>query len=190
MPLDLPIHDQPLPYVERLLERRVEDIDLVVIHCTELPDLAQAREYGERVLYSDSGTGASGHYYIERDGRILRYVPPERVANHTRGHNARSIGIELVNRGRYPDWLRSDNQVMTEPYPEAQIAALLALLRTLRTELPNLRLIGGHEDLDLALVPASDRPEVMVPRKRDPGGMFPWDRVLGAVALERFRAGP
>jgi N-acetylmuramoyl-L-alanine amidase len=190
MPLDLPIHDQPLPYVERLLERRVEDIDLVVIHCTELPDLAQAREYGERVLYADSGTGASGHYYIERDGRILRYVPPERVANHTRGHNARSVGIELVNRGRYPDWLRSDNQVMSEPYPEAQIAALLVLLRALRAELPNLRLIGGHEDLDLALVPASDRPEVMVPRKRDPGVMFPWDRVLGAVALERFRGAP
>lgn len=190
MPLDLPIHDQPLPYVERLLERRLEDIDLVVIHCTELPDLAMAREYGERVLYVDTGTGASGHYYIERDGRILRYVPPARVANHTRGFNPRSIGIELVNRGRYPDWYRHDNQVMTEPYPEVQIEALVKLLAQLRVELPNLRLIAGHEDLDLAMVPASDDPNVLVPRKRDPGPEFPWAVVLESGALERFRAEP
>ena len=118
--MDLPVHDLPLPYVERLLERRLEDIDLVVIHCTELPDLAMAREYGERVLYADTGTGASGHWYIERDGRIHRWVPSTRVANHTRGFNPRSVGIELVNSGRYPDWFRHDNQVMTEPYPEVR----------------------------------------------------------------------
>jgi N-acetylmuramoyl-L-alanine amidase len=187
--MDLPVHDLPLPYVERLQERRVEDIDLVVIHCTELPDLAMAREYGERVLYADSGTGASGHWYIERDGRIHRWVPPSRVANHTRGFNPRSVGIELVNTGRYPDWFRHDRQVMTEPYPEAQVAALLSLLAALKAELPNLRFIAGHEDLDLDLVPASDRADVQVPRKRDPGPMFPWERVLAASGLERLRAG-
>ncbi|MCE3001989.1 MAG: N-acetylmuramoyl-L-alanine amidase [Xanthomonadaceae bacterium] len=188
--MDLPVHDLPLPYVERLQERRIEDVDLVVIHCTELPDLAMARDYGERVLYADAGTGASGHWYIERDGRIHRWVPPARVANHTRGYNPRSVGIELVNTGRYPDWFRHDNQVMTEPYPEAQVAALLALLATLKVELPNLRFIAGHEDLDLAHVPASDRPDVQVPRKRDPGPMFPWARVLDASGLERLRADP
>lgn len=186
--MDLPVHDLPLPYVDRLQERRLEDIDLVVIHCTELPDLAQARAYGERVLYADSGTGASGHWYIARDGRIHRWVPPARVANHTRGYNVRSVGIELVNTGRYPDWFRHDNQVMTEPYPEAQVAALLALLAVLKAELPSLRFIAGHEDLDLARVPASDQPDLQVPRKRDPGPMFPWDRVLSASGLERIRA--
>ena len=118
MPIDLPIDVQPLPYEHKLLERRVEDVDLLVIHCTELPELAQARTYGERVIYADTGTGASGHFYIERDGRIVRYVDPLRAANHTRGHNARSIGVELVNRGRYPDWYASDSQVMTDPYTE------------------------------------------------------------------------
>lgn len=188
--MDLPVHDLPLPYVERLQERRIEDIDLVVIHCTELPDLAMAREYGERVLYADTATGASGHWYIERDGRIHRWVPPARVANHTRGYNPRSVGIELVNTGRYPDWFRHDKQVMTEPYPEAQVAALLALLAALKAELPNLRAIAGHEDLDLVRVPASDRPDLQVPRKRDPGPMFPWERVLAASGLERLRADP
>ncbi|HWS77121.1 MAG TPA: N-acetylmuramoyl-L-alanine amidase, partial [Thermomonas sp.] len=95
------IRRQPLPYADALAARESGDIDLVVIHCTELPDLAMAREYGERVLYA-SGTGNSGHYYIDRDGSIHEYVDPARIAHHTRGFNPRSIGIELVNSGRYP----------------------------------------------------------------------------------------
>ena len=101
----------------------------MVIHCTELPDLATAREYGERVLYAESGTGNSGHYYIDRDGRCHRYVAPDRIAHHVRGYNPRSIGIELVNSGRYPHWLDSRHQAMDEPYPDAQIDALIALLQ-------------------------------------------------------------
>ncbi|MET0504221.1 MAG: N-acetylmuramoyl-L-alanine amidase [Luteibacter sp.] len=176
----------PLPY-EGLLPRRAADtVDLVVIHCTELPDLAMAREYGERVLYEDRGTGASGHYYIDRDGSVLCYVDPSRVANHTRGYNPRSIGIELVNLGRYPDWFHSARQVMTEPYPPEQIAALRALLDDLTARFPSLRHIAGHEDLDTALVPASDDPENEVPRKRDPGPQFPWARAYDASRLGRL----
>ena len=52
----LPVIDAPLPYVALLEQRAPERIDLAVVHCTELPDLATAREYGERVLYP-SGTG-------------------------------------------------------------------------------------------------------------------------------------
>jgi N-acetylmuramoyl-L-alanine amidase len=182
--MDLAIQEHALPYVEQLVERRIEDIDLVVVHCTELPDLAAARHYGERILYADTGTGASGHYYIDRDGRIERYVPPTRAANHTRGYNPRSVGIELVNNGRYPDWMDSRRQVMSEPYPEAQVAALLGLLAMLRNELPNLRWIAGHEQLDTAMVPASDDPALQVHRKRDPGPMFPWPHVLAQSRLE------
>lgn len=180
----LAIHDQPLPYVDRLPERAAADVTRVVIHCTELPDLATAREYGERVLY-ESGAGNSGHYYIDRDGTVYRYVPATRVAHHVRGHNAGSIGIELVNRGRYPEWFHSRRQAMTEPYPAAQIDALRALLDQLRGEFPNLRTIAGHEDLDTARVPASDDPDVQVPRKLDPGPLFPWDALVPGCGLVR-----
>src|SRR5690606_31320768 len=101
-----PVTDHFLPYLGQLETRPVQQVDLVVIHCTELPDLATAREYGERVL-CPSGTGNRGHYYIDRDGHTVRYVPEDRVAHHVRGYNARSIGIELVNRGRWPHWLDS-----------------------------------------------------------------------------------
>ena len=180
------IHDDPLPYAETLPERAADEVVRVVIHCTELPDLATAREYGEKVVHA-SGTGNSGHYYIDRDGAIHRYVPGTRIANHVRGHNPYSIGIELVNLGRYPDWQDSRHQQMTEPYPEAQIDALRSLLTHLRGEFPKLREITGHEELDTAMVPASDAPDRQVRRKLDPGPCFPWDAIVPACGLERLR---
>ena len=180
------IRDWPLPYAQRLARRDPAQVDLCVIHCTELPDLDMARSYGERELYLDSGTGASGHYYIERGGEVTRFVDPLRSANHTRGYNPRSIGIELINLGRYPDWYHSGRQVMTDPYPAAQIESLLALIAALRVDFPALRYVAGHEDLDLALVPASDDDAIEVRRKLDPGPMFPWAVVLERSELERF----
>ena len=181
------IHRHPLPFVDALERRAPAQIDTVVIHCTELPDLATARAFGERVLYP-SGTGNSGHYYIDRDGRIEEYVPPERIAHHVHGWNARSIGIELVNTGRYPDWLDSRHQAMDEAYPDAQIDALITLLHWLCDEVPTLVQIVGHEDLDREQVPASDDPAVSVCRKRDPGPRFPWGKVLATISLGRIGA--
>jgi N-acetylmuramoyl-L-alanine amidase len=189
MPIDLPIHHWPLPYEQQLEARAPSAIELVVIHCTELPDLATAREYGERVHYA-SGTGNSGHFYIDRDGTVHAFVRPERVAHHVRGHNPRAIGIELVNSGRYPDWLDSRRQAMDEPYTEAQLGALVALLRVLAERYPTLRQVAGHEDLDTEEVAASDDPTQRVRRKRDPGPRFPWERVLREVPLERIGARP
>jgi len=182
-----PVLIDPLPYEDRLESRPLSAVDLVVIHCTELPDLATAREYGERALYP-GGTGNSGHYYIDRDGSVHRYVAPERVAHHTRGYNPRSIGIELVNTGRYPHWLDSRHQAMDEEYAPAQIDALIGLLNALRERIPTLVSIAGHEDLDTGEVEASDDASRKVRRKRDPGPKFPWPRVLESVALQRLAA--
>jgi N-acetylmuramoyl-L-alanine amidase len=176
----------PLPYEGLLRKRALHEIDLVVIHCTELPDLQTAREYGEKIHYPDSGTGNSGHVYVDRDGRAESWVALDRVAHHTRGHNERSVGIELVNDGRWPDWLHSEKQVMTDPYPEPQVEALLGVLEELRHRLPELRWIAGHDALDRERVPASNDPGSLVFRKRDPGPLFPWPRVLTAVTLKRI----
>ncbi len=178
------IIDNPLPYIDRLQSRGIDQIDLIVLHCTETPSLAIARAFGEIEHYA-SGTGNSGHYYIDRDGRIEQYVPIERIAHHTRGYNPNSIGIELVNRGRHPDWLHSRHQQMTEAYPTAQIDALLDLIAELRQRCPRLAAIAGHEDLDQTEVEATDDPNVKVRRKRDPGPLFPWSEVLAASGLER-----
>ncbi len=180
------VHIDLLPYEERLQLRSLAAIDLVVVHCTELPDLAMARRFGEVIHYPQSQTGNSGHYYIDRDGSIHQYVRIERIAHHTHGYNSRSIGIELVNIGRYPDWLDSRRQTMDEPYADAQLIALVSLLRELQQTVPGLLWIAGHEDLDRTEVAATDDPGRKVRRKRDPGLLFPWPRVMGAVDLRRI----
>ncbi len=180
---------EPLPYESLLVERELADIDTVVIHCTELPDLDTAREYGEMIRYPDSGTGNSGHYYIHRKGYVHQWVDVSRIAHHTRGWNPRSVGIELVNLGRWPDWLDSRHQEMDEAYSEVQIHALIDLLKHLQKRLPGLRWMAGHEDLDTDMVPASDDSSKQVRRKRDPGPQFPWPRVEEAIALQRIPVG-
>jgi len=187
LPPTPPVLIDPLPYELQLDARPLSQVDLVVIHCTEVPTLELSREFGERVLYTGSGTGNSGHYYIDRDGSVVLYVRPERIANHVRGYNPRSVGIELVNTGRYPHWRDSKHQAMDEPYPDAQIEALIGLLQQLQSQLPALRYIAGHEDLDTEQETAVDDPTALVPRKRDPGPLFPWGRVMESVELTRLK---
>jgi len=183
------IRSRPLPYESALQARPADRIDLVVIHCTELPDLAMARKYGEQVHYPATRTGNSGHFYIDRNGEIEQWVDPLRTAHHVRGFNERSIGIELVNQGRYPHWLHSGHQEMQEPYGDAQMESLQVLLAWLHRSLPALRWLAGHEDLDQELVPAENEPGSRVRRKLDPGPLFPWPRAESASPLARFRPG-
>ena len=103
-----------------------------------------------------------------------------------RGHNADTIGIELVNRGRYPDWFDSRNQDWTEPYPEGQIEALIELVNALRSELPGIDRLAGHDQLDLDRVEASDDVSKSVRRKTDPGPGFPWPRLTEATGLPQL----
>ena len=105
------------------------------------------------------------------------------MAHHVRGYNARSIGIELVNRGRYPHWFDSCHQQMTEPYPKKQLDSLQYLLLQLTRTLPSLRWISGHATLDSGEVAASDNPELRVRRKLDPGPLFPWPALLRSLRL-------
>ena len=42
------------------------------------------------------------------------------------------------------------------------------------------------DGLDTAREPAADDPAVSVPRKMDPGPLFPWDAVLRTTPLERL----
>ena len=175
-----------LPYVPRRDKRPLDQVGLVVVHCTELPDIATAREYGERIHHESSRTGNSGHYYIERNGQVHEWVPPDRVAHHVRGFNQDSIGIELDHPGRYPDWFDSRRQELRTPYTRAQLDNLVRLVNSLRSAIPSIRFASGHDRLDTERVPSSDQPGVTVRRKVDPGPLFPWDRFLAATGLEFF----
>ncbi|MBS1191768.1 MAG: N-acetylmuramoyl-L-alanine amidase [Rhodocyclaceae bacterium] len=102
----------------------------------------------------------SAHYLVGRDGVIFQLVDERARAWHAgRSYwggntdiNSASIGIELDNNG-------------SEPFPEAQIRALLALLADLkaRYNIPAANFVG-HAD-------------VAPGRKADPSEFFPWQRL-------------
>jgi N-acetylmuramoyl-L-alanine amidase len=172
---DLEIVQDLLPYHERLEERDLSRVEMIVLHCTELPTLEMAREYGERITLPESQTGFSGHYYVNRDARVYQYVPDHRMARHVIGYNERSIGIEIVNLGRYPNWFHSRHQNSSEPYSKVQIEAVRSLLQRLKARYPQIEKLVRHSDLDLSMISAEDDPSVQIRRKIDPGPMFPWD---------------
>jgi N-acetylmuramoyl-L-alanine amidase len=65
-------------------------IEFIVLHCTESSLDSTIREFtqGDRQV--------SAHYVIARDGRIIQMVRDSERANHARGANSSSIGIEHV----------------------------------------------------------------------------------------------
>lgn len=171
-----------LIYNDKLKSRELSDISLLVIHCTELPDIETARVYAEKVHYQ-SGTGNSGHYYISKKGKTYQWVENNRIAHHVKGHNENSIGIELDNLGRYPNWHKTSSQIMSDKYPDIQIQALIQLIIKLKSQIPTLKYITGHEDLDTGLIRSENSPEVYIRRKMDPGKLFPWSLVMQQIKL-------
>ncbi len=89
--------------LQRTLERRhTAELDLIVLHCTELPTLQMAEEFGERIVLPKQEPDFRVIITsIETAGCIGMYTD-DRMARHVIGFNPNSIGIELVNLGRYP----------------------------------------------------------------------------------------
>ena len=133
---------------------------IIVLHATEQDS---ARESLDTLRTANSGGPVSAHYLVGEDGRIYQLVADADRAWHAGGGrwgtltdlNSASIGIEIDNDG-------------SEPYTDAQIAALLRLLGdlTARLSIPKTQVIA-HADL----APT---------RKRDPGAHFPWQRLADA----------
>ena len=126
--------------------------NLVVIHHT-------SDATAERALatLTDPVREVSAHYLVGRDGTIWQLVDERKRAWHAgearwggdTDVNSESIGIELDNDGE-------------EPFADAEIASLLALLADLkaRYHIPTANFVG-HGDI----APA---------RKVDPSRYFPW----------------
>jgi N-acetylmuramoyl-L-alanine amidase len=144
------------------LDARKGPPDTLVLHYTGM-------QTGEAALarLRDPEAKVSSHYMVEEDGRVFRLVPEERRAWHAgvsfwKGRddlNSASVGIEIVNPG---------HEFGYRPFPEAQIAAVTALVADVRGRwmIDDNRIVG-HSDV---------APE----RKDDPGELFPWKRLAEA----------
>lgn len=133
------------------------EIDTVVIHSTVIPTLEKTTEAFQRVE-----SQVSAHYSIGKDGSIVQNVSTFDRAWHAGvskdyfgrdNVNHFSVGIELVNLNDGKD-----------PYPQAQIDALHAILVVLKRRFP-IKQLTSHE---FVAKPYG--------RKNDPT-IFPWDQL-------------
>jgi N-acetylmuramoyl-L-alanine amidase len=174
-------------YIERPspnFDARTRPIDLVVLHYTGMQDAQTAlnrltdpapiagRYPGPwqpfDVVKDAPLSRVSAHYVVDEAGQVYSLVPEEHRAWHAGASswegegdvNARSIGIEIVNGGH--DFGLPD-------FPDAQIEAVIALLREIFERWPELTpaRVVAHSDI---------APE----RKEDPGEKFPWKRLADA----------
>jgi N-acetylmuramoyl-L-alanine amidase len=154
---------------------RSEKIDMVVIHSTGGPTCDPAG----KLIWVPAGTMTDNmreieahpklgiHYMIDRDGSLRSSVPETQVAHHVMTYSQRSIAIELINDGNGVD-----------PFPQAQLDALVKLLRDIK-ERRGIKREGmkRHSDLDQALSPCDRKQR----RKVDPGKAFPYEATLDKV---------
>jgi N-acetylmuramoyl-L-alanine amidase len=140
-------------------DARTRPVSMVVLHYT---DMLSSEEAVARLC--DPEAKVSCHYLVTKTGEVVRMVPEERRAWHAgrsywRGIsdvNDDSVGIELDNPGHLNGY---------EPFPDAQIDALIPLLSDIMQRHRITRgNVVGHSD-------------VAPVRKRDPGELFPWHKL-------------
>ena len=115
-------------------------IDLIVIHCTaSRPDQHLPFELLDKMHRAKGWNGCGYHYYITRDGQLHFGRPKEMVGAHAVGYNLHSLGV--CYEGGLDEHGKSD-----DTRTPAQRAALIALLRSLKVDYPDARILG-HRDL-------------------------------------------
>jgi N-acetylmuramoyl-L-alanine amidase len=161
-PPDSPLVDEIRPSPNHQPRRGVARPDILLLHYTGMATTQAALE-----RLCDPGPQVSSHYLVFEDGRIFQLVPEARRAYHAGAShwegstdiNSRSVGIEIGNQGH--DW-------GCPPFPDAQIERVIALCRDIvaRWSIAPWRVLA-HSD-------------IAPNRKRDPGEIFPWQRLAEA----------
>lgn len=155
---------------------RTHAIDMVVIHSTGGPTCdantgkpiwVSAGTLEENLKQIEANRNLGIHYMIDRDGTVRASVPEDQMVHHVFHYSQRSIAIELINNGDGID-----------PFPEAQLTALVNLLRDIKQRRGMKRDgIKRHSDLDHAKLPCDNTHR----RKVDPGAAFPYAAILDRV---------
>jgi len=167
-------------------KKRIAQHKYIIIHFTP-----GTRVESTIAHFRNESSVVSAHLLIGRDGRVIQFLPFDRIAFHAGKSwwesdtdlNRMSIGIELDNAGsltetpngwfrkkiRIPDdhvqratYWRESKERGWETFPEAQIDVLEKILRAL------LDKYGGPEAIEML-----GHDDVNLANRQDPGAVFP-----------------
>lgn len=115
------------------------EVRLLVVHCSATRcDRDFSVEALRRCHLHRGFAGIGYHFYITRDGEVHICRPAHQIGAHATGWNDKSLGI------CYEGGLNEEGQPAdTRTY--AQKCSLLDLLRQLKTDYPNARILGHYQ---------------------------------------------
>ena len=150
-----------------LPKRTKKKIKFIILHYTGMKKESSALK-----RLCDEKTKVSSHYFIKKNGELIKLIPDLYEAWHAgksswkkiRSLNKYSIGVEIQNQGHNHNY---------ERFSAKQIITIKKLLKQLiRIYRINLNNVLGHSDI------APDR-------KKDPGENFPWKK-LAKIKLAKW----
>lgn len=115
------------------------EVRLLVVHCSatrcdrDFPVEALRRSHLQRGF-----AGIGYHFYVTRDGEVHVCRPVHQIGAHAAGWNDKSIGI------CYEGGL-DENGVPADTRTHAQRCSLFDLLRQLKTDYPEARILGHYQ---------------------------------------------
>lgn len=125
-------------------------VDKLIIHCSATPQgkdftVGDIRRWHLTRDFADIGY----HYVVYRDGSVHRGRPERMVGAHTTGQNPRSIGICYIGG------LAADGKTPKDTRTPEQRAALVKLVRELRSRFPGAS-VHGHNEFANKACPSFD----------------------------------
>ncbi|MBL8999791.1 MAG: N-acetylmuramoyl-L-alanine amidase [Phycisphaerae bacterium] len=151
-------------------------VDRIVVHSTFVKSKKPAEWFGKDAIFAvwraeKDSTGKpfiSVHYFIDREGKVFQLVPEKEIANHAKGYNSRSVGVELA--GIADEFAKEAKEAGASDadlaYTDAQYKALSGLLTDIKTRHSEAKAIK-HSDI----YEKDDKGEYKR-RKSDPGSKF------------------
>ena len=113
-------------------------IDLIVIHCSATR-CDRRFSVEDLIACHNARFGFTGyHYYVTRDGQLYQTRHENLVGSHARHYNQHSIGVS------YEGGLNEQGKP-ADTRTEAQKATLWHLLKSLKVDYPNAKIIGHCE---------------------------------------------
>ena len=125
-------------------------IEKIIIHCSATPEgkdytVAQIRDWHVRGNgWSDIGY----HFVIDRYGVVHKGRPVEKIGAHTKGQNARSIGICLIGG------MDAENKRPKDTRTPAQRVALVNLVKELKATYGENVTVHGHNEFAAKACPS------------------------------------
>lgn len=125
----------------------------IIVHCSAT---AEGKDFNaadiDRWHRAQGWNGIGYHYVVRLDGTVENGRPVEKVGAHCAGKNATSIGVCYIGG------IASDGHTPSDTRTTQQKAALLALLRRLKTQFPKAK-IYGHRDFAKKACPSFNATE-------------------------------